>query len=646
MRKSAIEAASWPIVANLRAAKGRSLLAWLLLAGVLGAPSGVAAQAQALDTSRAPRIAGAKEIYASPLTTIYSSAGSVAAAADAVGKALVADNWRRYEIPNSAAANNPDVVMMFFKKGPQAMSVLVTLAPNQTEVANVNYGVKPVANNLPVPLDATDVAFDPEKPFLSAFDVQPIAAMLDYFTRELGAAGWAPAPGVKPPATGDKPGDGTHAFFVRADRPPLLLSLLHSADGRTKIELRGVSADLLAAEMGQTKPPPVKVAAAPAPKVEQAPTPVDDAADAMMKDAQKMIDAATAEALTASKGQGSAGAMSKLAGQLSSPAASAPKADGPAETLNALADNPASIPLPDTAEDVDFDGASGSLEFKSASSVKSLATFFRGAMKPLGWREQPSVINKSNMVELDFSKAGKNVSLTLLKMGPKTNVSGSGEGLVNGAARPEAEAAADSSAAPTELVSEESDGFPVPSNHTMSGNEQSPFRHGLTAEVPAGLPAVLAFYRRELGKLGWKEQAQGAVVKPDQALVSFSSPNGPAFLKLVGKGGDTNISLVLRDQDKAAKAGMLPKPGQARIMFGNTAGGEAVVTVNKQTIKVGAGLGAKGPDGPKIDLPPGKYKFSVKLAGRPAKTDEADFGADESWGVLIGENGLLPLQIY
>jgi hypothetical protein len=642
MRKSAIEATSWPIAANLRAAAGRSLLASLFLAGLVGAPCS-AAQAQALDTSRAPRIAGAKEIYASPLTTIYSSAGSVATAADAVGKALVADNWRRYEIPNSAAANNPDVVMMFFKKGPQAMSVLVTLAPNQTQVANVNYGVKPVTNDLPVPPDATDVAFDPEKPFLSAFDAQPIAAMLDYFTRELGAAGWAPAPGVKPPATGDKPGDGTHAFFVRADRPPLLLSLLHNADGKTKIELRGVSADLLAAEMGQTKPAPAKVAAAPAAIVERAPSPADDAADAMMKDAQKMIDAATAEALTASKSPASAGAMSKLAGQMSAPAA---KSDGPAETLDALADNPASIPLPDTAEDVDFDGASGSLEFKSASSVKSLAAFFRGAMKTLGWREQASVINKSNMVELEFSKAGKNVSLTLLQMGPKTNVSGSGEGLVNGAAKPEAEAAADSSAAPAELVSEDSDGFPVPSNHTMSGNEQSPFRHGLTAEVPAGLSAVLAFYRRELGKLGWKEQAQGAIVKPDQALVSFSSPNGPAFLKLVGKGGDTNISLVLRDQDKAAKAGMLPKPGQAKIMFGNTAGVDAVVTVNKQTIKVGAGLGAKGPDGPKLDLPPGKYKISVKLAGRPARTDEADYGADETWGVLIGENGLLPLQMY
>ena len=81
-------------------------------------------------------------------------------------------------------------------------------------------------------------------------------------------------------------------------------------------------------------------------------------------------------------------------------------------------------------------------------------------------------------------------------------------------------------------------------------------------------------------------------------------------------------------------------------MFGNTNEVEAAVTINKQTIKVAAGGGTKGPDGQMLDLPPGKYKFSIKLAGKPASNDEVEVGADETWGLLIGPGGVLPMQVY
>jgi hypothetical protein len=104
--------------------------------------------------------------------------------------------------------------------------------------------------------------------------------------------------------------------------------------------------------------------------------------------------------------------------------------------------------------------------------------------------------------------------------------------------------------------------------------------------------------------------------------------------------------LVVRDRAKAEKAGMAPKPGQAKLMFGNVLPAEAVFSVNKQTIKVPAGAGAKGADGPTLELPPGKYKVVIKLAGRPAQTQETTVAADETWGLLIGPGGVLPLQMY
>ncbi len=168
----------------------------------------------------------------------------------------------------------------------------------------------------------------------------------------------------------------------------------------------------------------------------------------------------------------------------------------------------------------------------------------------------------------------------------------------------------------------------------------------MSASVPLDLATVLSFYRRELGKLNWKEQTNGAVVAADRAVIAFSSSDGPATLKLGRKDGETSVSVVTKNPDAAAKAGMVPKPGQSKLMLGNPMPVEAEVTINKQTIKVAAGVGAKAPNGPTLDLAPGKYKFSVKLPGMPLHNDELEVGADETWGLLIGPGGALPLQAY
>src|SRR6185312_11622102 len=99
------------------------------------------------------------------------------------------------------------------------------------------------------------------------------------------------------------------------------------------------------------------------------------------------------------------------------------------EKLGALASSDAPVPVPNTAAEVEFDGADGKLEFNSSSNVKSVAEFYRATMKQRGWAAQPSVINNANMVVLDFSKGGKSVNFTIMKMGTKTNVSANGAGL-------------------------------------------------------------------------------------------------------------------------------------------------------------------------------------------------------------------------
>jgi hypothetical protein len=327
--------------------------------------------------------------------------------------------------------------------------------------------------------------------------------------------------------------------------------------------------------------------------------------------------------------------------------------------LHALADNTAPVPLPETAENVKFNGPEGKLEFDSSSSVKALAGFYRGVLKPLGWREQPSVINKSNMAVMEFSKGGKELSFTVMQMGPKVNVSADGSGLVMANAKPGATGvpASDRAAANTTveaLEAEPDSALPVPKQHSMSslGTGKLPgteiaVRRELNASIPADLGAVLAFYRTELGKRGWKEAAERANVKPDQAQLAFSGPDGPATLKLGRNDGETTVSLAQKIPSAAAKADIMPKPGQARLMFVNVGDSDVALTINKQTIRIAAGAGGPQANGPSLDLPPGKYSYQLKIAGRPVRNSHIELAADDTWGLMVAPDGdVMPLQVY
>ncbi|MBB6308678.1 hypothetical protein [Xanthobacter tagetidis] len=335
----------------------------------------------------------------------------------------------------------------------------------------------------------------------------------------------------------------------------------------------------------------------------------------------------------------------------SAPAAP-PSGDGGVAALRPLAGTATPVPLPETAQSVDFDGEKGTLSFSSPSEVKAVADFFRSALAQSGWRAKPGVISNANMVQLDASKSGKDISITVMRMGPNTNVTARGSGLVVAAAKPDrpapakdARAASAPPPAPEDLVAEERGGLPVPKRLTMSEATKTPFRRELNAGVPMDLAVVLDFYRRELGQRGWKEEAEGRTVAADAATLRFTTPEGPAVLKLGRKGSETTVNLALRNPEAAKAAGILPPPGKARVMFGNIEPQAATLTFDKKTIKVPANAGTKAPDGPMLDLAPGKYRYAIKVGGK-TETDEIEVRADETWGLMVGPGGILPLQAY
>jgi hypothetical protein len=177
----------------------------------------------------------------------------------------------------------------------------------------------------------------------------------------------------------------------------------------------------------------------------------------------------------------------------------------------------------------------------------------------------------------------------------------------------------------------------------------APFRHELSASVPAGLDSVLAFYRRELTQRQWQEDTKSAVIKPDSATLAFKAPDGPAMLKLERRNDETTVSLVVRHPAEATKAGILPALGKVRLLFGNMGDAEVSVSVNNKTIKVAPGVGGpQNPNGPTMELPPGAYKVTIKAAGKPAHDSTIKVAANDSWGLMVSPDGrdILPLQLY
>ncbi|MCA6119836.1 hypothetical protein J6524_33915 [Bradyrhizobium sp. WSM 1738] len=325
--------------------------------------------------------------------------------------------------------------------------------------------------------------------------------------------------------------------------------------------------------------------------------------------------------------------------------------------LRALADSTTPVPLPENAENVKFDGAGGRLEFNSASSVRTVAAFYRGSLTAQGWKEKPSIINQPNMAVMEFSKGRKTLSLTAMQMGPRVRVSADGSALVMANA-PESAKTSGASAGKTIAEALEPDpdsALPVPKQRTMTSigtgkmpGSDAPLRRELEASIPAELNSVLVFYRSELGKRGWQETTEGAITKPDQVRLAFTSPDGPATLKLGRRNGEPMVNLAQKYPAAAAKADVVPKPGQSKLMFGNVGKSDATISINKQTIKVAAGAGGPQPSRPPmIDLPPGKYQYALKIAGGPARNNQIEIGAGDTWGVMIGPGGdVLPLQMY
>ena len=187
------------------------------------------------------------------------------------------------------------------------------------------------------------------------------------------------------------------------------------------------------------------------------------------------------------------------------------------------------------------------------------------------------------------------------------------------------------------------DGLPLPDDYTGYASEGTEFSRKLNVSSPSDLETLVEFFQTELASRAWTLDDSDQT--SEEATLRFSGSEGELVVTLQA-GDETEVALALKNTAAAEEAGILPPAGQARVYLVNFSEQELSVTINDQVIKMVAEQGMESPDdAPNLDLPPGTYEVTTEI-GSVSVTDEVIIGADETWGLLLDEEGALPIQMY
>ena len=176
----------------------------------------------------------------------------------------------------------------------------------------------------------------------------------------------------------------------------------------------------------------------------------------------------------------------------------------------------ADLPFPDDAADIVFDSYRPYLNCVTAGTVEATRDFYEKELGAAGWvpLSASDVAAQWPNAKLDgqtyyIREKQKPVLLSLQRRDD-------GKTTVEIKVAPFAEM--------QDLEAGQDDfGLPVPKRSRSSGGTGGQIQREVHALVPAEVGTVLAFYRRELAARHWKEETQGAVLKPEEVILNFSS---------------------------------------------------------------------------------------------------------------------------
>ncbi|HPG88017.1 MAG TPA: hypothetical protein PLD46_00055 [Hyphomicrobium sp.] len=323
-----------------------------------------------LDVTQLPRVPGFSDVIVAGPNVLYVSPDTPDDTGKKLRELFQSNGWFHFDEPPFEDQDESDFLHQEFVRGADAINVYVTAAPAKNNRTSVQYSVLAIPGALPIPKDATRIAFSTRQQELNCFSLQKPADLLEFYATELSKSGWQrwTMPNIKMEAS--KSG-AVRTHFVSENKKPLLLKISPIDDGTTYVALEQVTHEEM---MVDYTPKAEAPEAKPESKADAKPSPAPPPADAEDDSDEKFADL-----------------VQGLIKEALKPVPKSAKKDAaekaPVMPIAVLANNTAPVPLPEDASEIEHDEEDGTLEFHSAANVPSLTAFYREQMKALGWKE-------------------------------------------------------------------------------------------------------------------------------------------------------------------------------------------------------------------------------------------------------------------
>lgn len=313
------------------------------------------------------------------------------------------------------------------------------------------------------------------------------------------------------------------------------------------------------------------------------------------------------------------------------------------------------VPVPSGATEVDRNSDIEMITYRSALEPNAVQEFYEAKLGEQGWKIDDE---ESWMVEevgsLTFANGDDAFRIAVQDGRPtsRTRMIVMGEGVKW--AKSDAYGFEDELGDPAyaedtgPLAARDDLEYPVPADCESIASGGSPFRTSVEARIRRPLADVAEFYRRELPARGWGTTVREDEIPGERIELDVDGERGPLSLVLRKKRKDTVIEMSSRDTAAAREAGVLPEPGQSKLLLGNIAEVDAVITVDGEEKKVAAGTGAEDPSlALALALAPGAHEVKITSAGDGDQVESLDLGADETWAVMfIGDGAYFADRVY
>lgn len=204
-----------------------------------------------------------------------------------------------------------------------------------------------------------------------------------------------------------------------------------------------------------------------------------------------------------------------------------------------------------------------------------------------------------------------------------------------------------SSAAPIEQGEFVDIAPPMPDDAEDFGRSGTNYSKTYTAKVRISLGKTADFYRSTLTPQGW-QAIEAPSAKANEEVLRFRNSIGTITVRLKSNGGRTDISITKHDDKKAELDGVMPEPGNGRLILANGHNVPVVFTIGDTDYPVNAGAGAENlKDALNYSVGPGEYSIVIKIPGQQPKTETVHITAGSSWAVVVvPTGGYLAMQLY